>query len=352
MNKTLKVLLISPLPPPVGGIASWTKQFIEWSHKHRIAVEIVNTALSGKRAKNINSKFSIFDEFSRTISIIYNLKRKINDFHPSVIHLNSPCGKLGIIRDFYCARIAKKRNIYLIVHFRCNIEDQISTRMQMKYFEKLILIADVIFVQNEFSQKYLKSKHNINSELMPNFIVKNSDEDYRKNVKNRIENILFVGHVQRSKGVLEIIKVALKCPEYVFYLAGPVSPEISIIEKPTNVFFLGSLDKASIFELMKMSDLFLFPTYTEGFSNAMLEAMLYGLPIITTNVGANQSMIEDKGGIIVSQNSPNEIVNAIKLLEPIEVRKRILDWNFKKVSDFYEIDKVMYTLIKYYLRGL
>ena len=50
----LKILLVSPLPPPAGGIASWTQQYIGWSEINNLNVEIVNTAVIGKREKKIN----------------------------------------------------------------------------------------------------------------------------------------------------------------------------------------------------------------------------------------------------------------------------------------------------------
>ena len=46
----MRVLLLSPLPPPSGGIARWTERYLEWCNgKHDVAV--VNTALQGERAE-------------------------------------------------------------------------------------------------------------------------------------------------------------------------------------------------------------------------------------------------------------------------------------------------------------
>src|SRR5690554_3015250 len=98
-RNNLKILLLSPLPPPAGGIASWTQQYLNWSEKNNLNVEIVNTAIIGKRAEKINQKTKIVDEIKRTKDIIKDLKTKINTFKPQIIHLNTPCGKLGIIRD-------------------------------------------------------------------------------------------------------------------------------------------------------------------------------------------------------------------------------------------------------------
>ena len=47
----LRILLISSLPPPEGGISTWTK-YIMNTVKSGHLVDIINTALTGKRAKN------------------------------------------------------------------------------------------------------------------------------------------------------------------------------------------------------------------------------------------------------------------------------------------------------------
>ena len=48
-RRCLRILLLSPLPPPVGGIASWTKRYLEWARNNGLDVDIVNTAVIGQR---------------------------------------------------------------------------------------------------------------------------------------------------------------------------------------------------------------------------------------------------------------------------------------------------------------
>ena len=52
----MKVLLVSPLPPPKGGIATWTERFVEYSKRNGLVCEVVNTAVTGKRAVSFSSK--------------------------------------------------------------------------------------------------------------------------------------------------------------------------------------------------------------------------------------------------------------------------------------------------------
>lgn len=349
-HKDLKILLVSPLPPPAGGIASWTKQYIDWSKKNNLSVEIVNTAVIGKRAEKINHKTRIIDEIKRTKKIIKELETKINQFKPQIIHLNTPCGKFGIIRDFLCARIANKNDAKLIVHYRCNIKDQVDSSIVSRFFLKqLTNIADLNLVLNSSSKQYIIEKTNRDSILTSNFINKTFVLDKPRNIRKEIKIVSFVGHVQRTKGILEIIDVAKKSPHIIFKIAGPVANEITRIEKPKNIIFLGSLTKQEVKALLRKSDVFLFPSYTEGFANALLEAMAMGLPIITTPVGANVDMIESKGGVIVDVGDSNSIMEAIDNIKDSMIRSKMSEWNLNKVKNEYTIEKVMNKLIALYL---
>ena len=88
-------------------------------------------------------------------------------------------------------------------------------------------------------------------------------------------------------------------------------------------------------DMMKKADAFVFPSYTEGFSMVMLEAMASGLPIIASNVGANAEMIESCGGVIISPKSSAELTSALEDIRPKEVREKMAEWNLKKVKIAY-----------------
>ena len=60
----MKVLLVSPLPPPVGGIASWTVEYMDQMPKLGCTPVLINSAVIGKRLKNV-SKVDYLEEIFR-----------------------------------------------------------------------------------------------------------------------------------------------------------------------------------------------------------------------------------------------------------------------------------------------
>ena len=110
----------------------------------------------------------------------------------------------------------------------------------------------------------------------------------------------------------------------------------------------GNLDAGAVREQLDMADVFLFPSYTEGFSNSLAEAMARGLPVITTKVGANVDMLENQGGVYVPVGNAEAIVEAINYLETPKIRREMSKWNIEKVKSSYCIESVMQRLVELY----
>lgn len=346
----MKILLLSPLPPPAGGIASWTQRYLQIVPSEENDVCIVNTAIIGRRVNQL-SKISFIDEFKRTVAIIKKLKKELKNNRPNVVHLNTACSSKGLIREFLCGYIIKKNRVKLLIHCRCDVTYKVNNSLTEFFFKKLICQADSIITLNVASQNFIIDNYGKHSEIIPNFISNHKlfDLDSVNKIKPSIFTIIYVGHITKMKGCDLILKVAGYFPHINFIMIGYVSEEIKQINKPDNVLFMGEISQEQVIDEMKKADLFLFPTLTEGFPYALLEAMACGLPVITTNVGAIPDMIENKGGIIVNPGDADSIIAAIKSLEYDKNRREMMSlWNMQKVSNYYTEEKVMNKLFKIY----
>ena len=82
----MKILFISPLPPPVGSIASWTKRYMESRQTKAVGVHIVNTAVIGSRVNQFNQS-KIKDELVSTKIILKKLKKELKQSTPGIVLL-------------------------------------------------------------------------------------------------------------------------------------------------------------------------------------------------------------------------------------------------------------------------
>lgn len=139
-------------------------------------------------------------------------------------------------------------------------------------------------------------------------------------------NLLFVGRIERAKGVFEIINAlsALITSSVLnfkmnFIGDGPDSSAIKALCKEKNlcgfVEFHGTItDKKDLGDIYKSSDLFIFPSHHEGFPRVIYEAMIFGVPIITTFVGSISSIMVNKENCYkVRKEDSKDVKNLIKM---------------------------------------
>ena len=94
-------------------------------------------------------------------------------------------------------------------------------------------------------------------------------------------------------------------------------------------------------DLLLNSKVFALPSYSEGFSIAVLEALVYELPIIaSTETGLSNDISETKSGIIIELN-PKSIAKAIiEILENDNLAKELAKNGKKLVSERFETEVV------------
>ena len=334
----MKIILLSPLPPPSGGIASWTKLYLSECERNGIEADVINTSISSKRANQKTRSFAILDEIARSKRIICALKERIKAGNPDAIHICSPCSKFGLFRDLFCVLAAKGTPVFF--HCRCNIEDQATTKISRYVLGIIVCKSKKVFVLNETSKKFIDAIEPQKAVFVPNFI-KDKCLKENHNISDHIKTVMFVGHVKIKKGITEIFKVASSLKDVKFIVIGPIQQLPNDIEKPDNVILEGEVGHEKLSSYWQNADLFFFPSYTEGFANVMLEAMANGLPIVATDVGANKDMIENHGGTIVPVGDVEAMKTAILEVDDPELRKKMSVWNIEKVRDKYVISKVM-----------
>lgn len=88
------------------------------------------------------------------------------------------------------------------------------------------------------------------------------------------------------------------------------------------VLLAGGRENAS--QLLQGFDAFVLPSAKEGMPRALLEAMAARLPCIATNVGANQSLLQEAAGWIVPKQSPKELAETMLYVldHPKEAKQR------------------------------
>ena len=135
-----------------------------------------------------------------------------------------------------------------------------------------------------------------------------------------------VGNIRRVKGhdlfIRAAASIAAQFPEVKFNIAGEVLEPDYFIELQHLIHDLNLSDRfhftdsvTNLREHLTASDIFVLPSRSEGFSNAILEAMAASLPVIATNVGGNaEAVIDGVNGFIVPSEDSAALSAAISRL--------------------------------------
>ncbi len=347
------VLLISHFPPPSGGIASWTKRLLEIGLPNDWNIDHVNSNTINGRDPFKNVKRNFFDEWKRSNNIWKKERAFLKeDKSIEVVHTCIPCTPFGMIREIRTGKIAKKYKKKFILHCRCTVPNVVNSKFKRFLFKKLAKICDGIIVLNEKSYEFTKKNAKCYVETIPNFASKSELIDEKDiNKKEEIKNIVYVGGVTKEKGCDTIINAARIKKDITFNLVGIVSNEIKEMDIPNNVILHGNVKKDEIKKYLLKNDVFVFLSryWGEGFSNALVEAMSAGLPCIVSDWAANKDMIENKGGIVIENNTTEDFIKAIDFLQNnSEFLKNASKWNIEKVKSSYLDDVITKKYVEFY----
>lgn len=187
--------------------------------------------------------------------------------------------------------------------------------------------SNVIFTVTEYFTQYVKSitlKENVFS-IKP--MINLDDRDIisdRNHFKKEKLKVLFLARIEKDKGIEEFLYAILELIEkyqYKFEVdivgeggflkkAIDISSKIGISE---SINFKGAVfDTQKIKDFYLKADIYILPTYHEGFPRTLYEAMIYGTPIITTFVGGIPYLMKDKFNCLkIEPKSVESIVDAL-----------------------------------------
>jgi glycosyltransferase involved in cell wall biosynthesis len=193
----------------------------------------------------------------------------------------------------------------------------------------------------------------------------------RGNLRNSLEIaprapvILTVGHIRRVKGIDVLVETAAKVlpefPNAIFLVIGrnsdpahflQVEARIAQLGIRSSIRFLG--ESENILSFHTMGDVFFLPSRSEGFSNALIEAMACSLPCVATRVGGNAEAVEDgrNGFLIESEDAASAADRILRLLRDPAAAKEMGAAGRKIVEEKFSAEAMIGQLVQHYDRLL
>ncbi|MFA5838628.1 MAG: glycosyltransferase family 4 protein [Candidatus Paceibacterota bacterium] len=233
-------------------------------------------------------------------------------------------------------------------------------------FKKIFLSANIIQAISVYLGDWAKNMgFDGQIEIIPNAVdTKKFSKEYSQNELNELklklnkkENDIFLITTSRlvKKNAIDDVIKSLKYlntnVKFIILGTGPdlisLKDLVELEDVSNRVMFVGQTEHDEIPKYLRISDIFIRPSLSEGFGNSFIEAMASGMPIIATQVGGIKDFIfspqknsnKKPTGIFVNITDPRDIAEKIQfLLDNKEVRDEIIknakelvfekyDWN-------------------------
>lgn len=365
----MKVLMCTPYleSPDVvsSGIGTWARNVIAYNQMNRGDINIVpvsfdrHTHIEDHTVGGIKRYYSGLVEVGRSL---LNAIRQIRRERPDVVHICTS-GSLAFLKDIILTSFAKRKGIKSIVHLHFGrVPDILKDKgWECRLLRTLLGMVDLVITMDSESFRALSEQNYRNIVFVPNPISDaflQSLEEQKTHVGREHKRAIFVGHVVATKGLAELVEGCSKIAGLKLRIIGKCSEEmkeklISLAKERDNeewLTILGEIPHSEVVREMLEADTFVFPSYTEGFPNVILEAMACGCCIAASRVGAIPEMLDSNGeaaGLCFNPMSSDAVAQAVDTLyRDDELRNRLSERAREKVYCTYTMKQIWPQLIQ------
>jgi len=292
---------------------------------------------------------------------------------PQIVHGHTPKG--GLLAMLASKFLSIKNRLYHLHGLKYTGEKGIK-RLIIKWMEKAtVKLSSKVFVVSESLREYainsgLGSAEKIS--ILLNGSVKGIDLKRSEEIRNRKKQLLFelginkrsvtigfVGRITKDKGVFELFQAYKRLIELEYDVGLVLCGLMEIksekkralfdeVLKLDGVQYFGQVDNP--LEYMVCCDIFILPSWREGFGLVNIEANSVGVPVITTDIlGCRDSIENQKTGILVESKNKDDLIKALEyLIKNPEKRIDMGQNGIKRVEMLYDRNMIWDALLNEY----
>lgn len=368
MKDKIKVLQINKLYYPVtGGIEQVVQQLAE-GLKDKLNVEVLVCQEKGRKKIDIVNGVTVYRAgslgvlFSLPISIsfIWRLCRTAKKWDVLHFHMPFPLGDLACLLSGYKGKV--------VVWYHSDVVRQkYLMKLYRPIMERFLDRADTIIVAtqghidgSDYLPKY-KNKCVIIPFGLDESIEQRADQYFisKTQSKHKTINFLFVGRLVYYKGCKVLIEAFSKVKGATLTIVGDGELEEVLKEQSQSygisdsVKFLGHVNAEQLNKAFEECDVFVLPSVakSEAFGLVQIEAMIYGKPVINTNLpsGVPYVSLDQITGLTVQPNDVNSLTEAMQWMVENEEERIIMGQKAReRVKKCFRQEEMLEKVLKIY----
>ncbi len=344
--KQRSLLIVGPLPPPIGGSPLTLQAFADEMHKDpSVRLAIINTSpatdprekMTGFNLEKVRRMAVIFAEYVRRVHGTGAVLVFANNLFALTIVPVLLLVARGFHARFYVKPVGGDLDLFLAKH----------GRLIQSYGLRILRSADGVLAQTQLLQAGLTRLGCSNVHYVPG--CRPLPEIQRSpNGRSPELHLVFLSHIHRDKGPLVLLDalqlVAQTCPIPVscdFY--GPLHTAIREeflrkLEVSPNSRYCGTVKVGDASQVIAGYDALVLPTFfaCEGHPGVVIEAMHAGVPVISTQHSALAELVTDgENGLLVPARDPEALAQAVgRLALDPQLRDRMAKANQQRGREF------------------
>lgn len=351
-----KVLVVGQTPPPYGGQAMMINRLVKARFEH---ISIIHLRMSFSDSFNEIGRSS-FKKITHLFSLIIKVW-KVRLFHRNIILYYPPAGPnfVPVMRDLiflFFTRFLFSKKVY---HFRAaGISEYLGTKgFFFQKMARLIYGKPNLAIQlsnlNPADGAYFSAKRVV---YIPNGLEDEAGGSLKMTEKktDRV-SILFIGILKQDKGLSVLIEaVSLLMARGIKDIEVNILGEFASTDyrkqvmdhiKTANlediISFKGVVTGDAKFSILASADIFCFPSFfdSESFGNVLVEAMMFGLPVVATRWRGIPDIVTEETGYLVEIKNPEAVASKLEILikEP-HLRNRMGTAARKRYEEKYQLE--------------
>jgi len=364
----MKIIILGSFPSPYHGSAIYldklSKKLIQ---EKDLEVFVVDT--SDKRDDLTNLGRFDFANVYAGLRSLFKLIYYLTFVRPDVVYIPISQNHWAYFRDGLFILISSVFKAKILIHLHGSYFLKFyekSSWLYQKFIDLTMKRVDGAIVLGE-KLKYIFEKWLSTDKIfvLPNFIEWEFNEDKNYSAKNDVSVVMitYLGNLLESKGIfdlLEAIKIVKENAgtKFIVNIAGKFGDDpvtgLSLREHEIRfgnylkelddvVNYIGEIkEEKDKFELLKNTDIFVFPSWNEGQPLVILEAMSCGCPVISTkDVGViDETVIDGINGLLVEKRNIRQLADAIiKLIQDRRLRMKMGEESKKRFYELYTLEK-------------
>lgn len=378
-----RILVVGPTPPPFAGPELAMQAILESPLSQWHEIKHINTTARSSNAQKGRLSIGLAPKFLWWVA---RYAWTVIRFRPSVVYAFVTATPLGWVgRDIWNIWIARAFGARVVIHMRAG-----HFQHRLKSAPKIIrwaislscrqctwCLAQSKSLTSQFAELCDPQRRGVVPNMIP-------VERYKATPSRTTESptVLFLGHLTTAKGYCDLLrcieKVVKRHPGVTFEFAGEKKThETNVFHnqltgKPLpeddpetvrrntidgkldkNYKYLGVLDEEGKIAALKRCTALVQPSYSEGFSMAILEALSIGRPVVCTRVGAMPDFLESEtNGVLFEPGDLDSLTEGIvRALQDQQWQQRVGRENAALARDNFSPDVVARTLEAYLTTG-